>query len=323
MVSLREKGHRQPAAFLRRRPGKRTGAVRSFWGHMQPFRRLRVLISTLPLVLLIRGDNDFLLSAEHRLALAQGLPASEPTRPEPIPSLTQSSISSDGLKPLSGLCPMGMVFIDGDYCSQVRHFCAEWLDDPKLPYARCGRYERRAQCLTPTEHLRFCIDREEFTRPGSSIPENFLSFALGVKLCRTSNKRLCKEREWNFACEGEEMRPYPYGWSREPKCNQDHDDLLETHIEKGKQRQRLRDLRAPSGEFPECVSPFGVLNLVGNLDEPVLRDGISDGPMRMALKGGWWMPGRNRCRPATTAHDIYYRDVQVGARCCADVVDRR
>jgi len=35
------------------------------------------------------------------------------------------------------------------------------------------------------------------------------------------------------------------------------------------------------------------------------------------LKGGWWMPARNRCRPATTAHDDYYKDIQVGTRCCA------
>ena len=43
----------------------------------------------------------------------------------------------------------------------------------------------------------------------------------GSKICQAQGKRLCTEREWNFACEGEEMRPYPYGWSREPKCNQD------------------------------------------------------------------------------------------------------
>ena len=37
-----------------------------------------------------------------------------------------------------------------------------------------------------------------------------------------------------------------------------------------------------------------------------------------ALKGGWWMAARNRCRPATTAHDDYYKDIQIGVRCCAD-----
>jgi formylglycine-generating enzyme required for sulfatase activity len=88
-------------------------------------------------------------------------------------------------------------------------------------------------------------------------------------------------------------------------------------------KQVLRDLRARNGEFPQCVSPFGVLNLVGNLDEPVLREGAIYPSIQTALKGGWWMPARNRCRAATTAHDADYRDVQIGARCCADIADTR
>jgi hypothetical protein len=59
--------------------------------------------------------------------------------------------------------------------------------------------------------------------------------------------------------------------------------------------------------------------MVGNMDEPVLREGARyNYPFRNALKGGWWMSGRNRCRPSTTAHDDHYEDVQVGIRCCAD-----
>jgi hypothetical protein len=42
------------------------------------------------------------------------------------------------------------------------------------------------------------------------------------------------------------------------------------------------------------------------------------GPWASALKGGWWLAGRNRCRPATVAHDERYRDFQTGFRCCAD-----
>ena len=212
-----------------------------------------------------------------------------------------------------------MVLVEGNYCPQVRHHCVEWLDDPKLPYARCGHYEPYAQCLAPKIPLKFCIDREEFTRPGETLPENFLSLHLGAQRCRAEKKRLCQEREWNFACEGEQMLPYPYGWSREPKCHQDRTDLFEMRDNK----QVLRDLRARNGEFPQCVSPFGVLNLVGNLDEPVLREGATYPSVQTALKGGWWMPARNRCRAATTAHDADYRDVQIGARCCADVADTR
>jgi hypothetical protein len=212
-----------------------------------------------------------------------------------------------------------MVHVTGKYCPRVRHRCINWLDDPELPYARCGSYEKLAECLAPRIPLNFCIDREEYTPTGETLPENYLSLNLGAQRCASQNKRLCLEKEWNFACEGEEMRPYPYGWSREPQCHQDRTDLYE--MRDGK--QVLRDLRARNGDFPKCESPFLVHNLVGNLDEPVLREGVVDPFNQTALKGGWWMPARNRCRPATTAHDAYYRGVQVGARCCADVIDAR
>ena len=129
-------------------------------------------------------------------------------------------------------------------------------------------------------------------------------------------KRVCMESEWNFACEGEEMLPYPYGWERRPICNQDRSDLFEQNP----RRRILKDHREAVDARPECVSPFGVANMVGNVDETTFRDGAAFAhPFRNALKGGWWMAGRNRCRPATTAHDDYYEDIQVGVRCCTDV----
>ncbi len=211
-------------------------------------------------------------------------------------------------------CPAGMVLVSGQHCPEVEHRCDDWLDDPKLPFARCKRYHPRAVCKSERITLRFCIDRDEYAEAPGSLPQNYQSLARANEVCRAAGKRLCREREWNFACEGEEMLPYPYGWSREPKCNQDRSDLIE--VREG--RQVLRDLRAAAGTHPLCVSPFGARDMVGNLDEPVLRDGTHFAPWRTALKGGWWMAGRNRCRPATTAHDDYYRGIQVGIRCCSE-----
>jgi hypothetical protein len=109
------------------------------------------------------------------------------------------------------------------------------------------------------------------------------------------------------------MLPYPYGYERKAVCNQDHTDLYE----KNPRMQVLRDLREPADARPECTSPFGVENLTGNMDEPVAREGFeNNAPFRNALKGGWWMPARNRCRPATTAHDDHFTDIQIGVRCC-------
>jgi formylglycine-generating enzyme required for sulfatase activity len=104
------------------------------------------------------------------------------------------------------------------------------------------------------------------------------------------------------------MTPYPYGFARDPAaCNFEKTDLYQPGGD-------LRDLREPS--HPSCKSPFGVMDMVGNVDEWTVRED-KGATHRSALRGGWWMPGRNRCRAATTAHDEVYKGPQTGFRCCA------
>jgi sulfatase modifying factor 1 len=229
------------------------------------------------------------------------------------PDLGEGSSQVEARPALAAACPKDMVLVEGDYCTEAAQVCAHWLDDPTLPFARCGEYAKPAVCVGDKVRLRYCIDRYEYTAPGERLPLNYASFKIAGETCAALGKRVCTESEWTFACEGEEMRPYPYGWSREPKCNQDRDDLYEPNPH----MQVLADRRLAADANPECISPFGVYDMVGNMDEPVLREGPEHiSPHRNALKGGWWMPARNRCRPATTAHDDYYKDIQVGVRCC-------
>ncbi len=236
------------------------------------------------------------------------------------PTAASDPASAPGTGPTAapaapGGCPDGSILVEGEYCTDVRHTCKRWLDDQKLQYARCAEYEPQARCVGKKVSMRYCIDRFETREDGSNLPLNHQSFVKASKVCRDAGKRICTESEWNFACEGPEMRPYPYGWERRPVCNQDRDDLFEENPRK----RVLRDHREPVDARPECASPFGVENMVGNVDETTFRDGATHAhPFRNALKGGWWMAGRNRCRPATTAHDDYYEDIQVGVRCCAD-----
>jgi sulfatase modifying factor 1 len=210
-------------------------------------------------------------------------------------------------------CPAEMALVDGSYCTDVRQDCNRWLDDEALPFARCAEYSHRSRCVGKRVSLRFCIDRQEYTPPGQKLPLNQASFEIASKTCKSLGKRICTDNEWTFACEGEDMLPYPYGYERKAVCNQDRMDLFE----KNPHMQVLRDLREPADAHPECVSPFGAENMTGNMDEPTAREGFEkNAPFRNALKGGWWMPSRNRCRPATTAHDDNFRDIQIGVRCC-------
>jgi len=57
------------------------------------------------------------------------------------------------------------------------------------------------------------------------------------------------------------------------------------------------------------------------VDEWVINEeGSFDGPeYDSGLKGGYWGPVRNRCRPMTTDHNHWHRGYQIGFRCCSEI----
>jgi hypothetical protein len=87
----------------------------------------------------------------------------------------------------------------------------------------------------------------------------------------------------------------------------------------GKRRQVLKDNRRPSDADSAWREPSGSTTWSATSTSRWPASHAYSPPFRNALKGGWWMAARNRCRPATTAHDDFYEDTQIGVRCCADV----
>jgi sulfatase-modifying factor enzyme 1 len=210
-------------------------------------------------------------------------------------------------------CPAGMVLVDGEYCPEVEQRCLEWMDPPGTPYEhfRCKRYAQPATCHGKRTHKRFCIDATERKEDGSDLPRNHMSWTAAGELCRANGARLCKTSEWQFACEGEEMRPYPYGWERDATaCNVD----VMTGLGKV---GGLVDHRTPATAHPRCVSPFGVHDMAGNVDEWATVDGLPRGK-REVMKGSWWLPGRHACRAGQGGHGAWYGGTESGARCCTD-----
>jgi len=210
-------------------------------------------------------------------------------------------------------CPDGMVLVEGEYCPEVEQKCLRWLDPPGDRYAffRCAEYAKPAVCKSARVHERFCIDEKERVEPGTDIPMNGKSWTAARDVCREGGARLCMTSEWQFACEGEEMRPYPYGWERDGAvCNVD--------IGHGLGRVgRLVDHRTPASAHPQCVSPFGVHDMAGNVDEWATVDGAPRG-RREVMKGSWWLPGRHACRSFQGGHGPFYGGTESGVRCCKD-----
>jgi sulfatase modifying factor 1 len=235
----------------------------------------------------------------------------------PTPAAGESATTVSTSKPNGSRhaadCPPSMVLVEGDYCPEVEQRCLEWLDPPGTPYAhfRCKRYAQPAICHGKRVHKRFCIDATERVEDGSELPRNHVSWTDATALCAASGARLCKTSEWQFACEGEEMRPYPYGWERDKDaCNV---DVMTGLGRVGK----LVDHRTPASAHPRCVSPFGVHDMAGNVDEWATVDGLPRGK-REVMKGSWWLPGRHACRQGQGGHGALYGGTESGARCCTD-----
>lgn len=218
-------------------------------------------------------------------------------------------------------CPTGMVLVEGEYCPDVEQTCLEWMDPPSSRYAhfRCKRYAKPSVCKVAKVHRRYCIDATERKEEDTNLPRHFMSWTSSKALCESEGARLCRESEWIFACEGEEMRPYPYGWERDTKaCNT---DITEGIGKVG----RLNDLRAEVGSHAKCASPFGVQDLAGNVEEWTQADGPGQGSKmgwKEVLKGSWWIPSRHACRQFQVGHNDVYNGGETGTRCCRDAPPR-
>jgi hypothetical protein len=234
---------------------------------------------------------------------------------DPLP-MTPSTRAVDPTSQRTACPDPNMVLVEGDYCPEVRHDCKRWLESSgRYAFYRCAEYSK-ATCLSKERvHMRFCMDRDEWQAPGEKVAANHKSWNDAKRTCEGQGKRVCLESEWNFACEGEEMRPYPYGWKRDPDaCNADRVDIYKTAG-----GGALKDLRVGAEDKPRCVSPFGVHNLSGNMEEWTTIDSTAGGKSpRPAMKGAWWQPSRNHCRANQTAHDNFYNGIETGFRCCAE-----
>jgi formylglycine-generating enzyme len=222
-------------------------------------------------------------------------------------------------------CPADMVEVEGDYCPTLKQECVKWMDKKDVFPRRCAEFAPGSgKCEGKTVKKHFCIDKYEYPNKRGEKPAVMKSWRDAQDACKAQGKRLCGDSEWTLACEGRERLPYPYGNKRDAAaCNIDkpHPDVNERAL--GSADARVRNAEVDrlwqgetSGARPQCVSPFGVFDMTGNVDEWVVNE--SGHPYKSGSKGGYWGPVRDRCRPMTTAHGEEFSFYQLGFRCCGD-----
>jgi len=215
-----------------------------------------------------------------------------------------------------------MVLVEGQYCPSVAHRCLDYLN---VERDRCAEYAEGSRCFGTPVAMRFCVDEFEYPNTAGVKPEIAVSYTEAEAKCEEQGKRLCSAEEWTLACEGPERLPYPTGIRRdEQACNYDKPYRMPDNDAYANPRTRAAevarlDQRTASGELAECVSSYGVHDMTGNVDEWVYnKSGSSqERPYSSGLKGGYWGPVRNRCRPMTVDHNEWHSGYQIGFRCCA------
>jgi sulfatase modifying factor 1 len=227
--------------------------------------------------------------------------------------------------PADAACPPDMVEVEGDYCPYVEQTCHRWLDPTtKLQCAEFDKTPSAGRCFMKAQHKHFCVDRYEWPNKMGILPTYMATWSEAKASCEGMGKRLCSDTEWTLACEGPERQPYPYGsgYERDGRaCNFDKPYIWpnpeKVYDAKTEVAELARlDQREPSGSRAACVSPYGVHDMVGNVDEWVVNVSQYGKPHISALKGGYWGPVRTRCRSMTTGHDQSFRYYQIGFRCC-------
>lgn len=190
------------------------------------------------------------------------------------------------------------------HTTTVASFKIDRLEVSVREYRACGA------CAAPATWDRRCNWNVEGR---DDHPVNCVTWVQARAYCEAVGKRLCSEAEWELAARGTDGRAFPWGGDT-PSCDHAvYDDGFgeETEFDFSTARDGCgTGTTAPVGSRQRGASPFGVLDMAGNVAEWVEDDWHRD-YQGAPEDGRAWCDGAQGCVHPSTAR-AYSRTVKGG-----------
>jgi hypothetical protein len=217
-------------------------------------------------------------------------------------------------------CPPDMRLVVGQHRDMMAHLCVD--PRPGRKDTHCYRYAEGLSAMEgAVTDVRVCMDQYEAPNRRGARPLVMHSFRSAKRFCQRRGKRLCTEQEWEVACEGPWHQPWVYGWALDVRlCNSNRQwkavdfEAFGGDPEVARRESDRLWQGTPSGRYRTCVSPFGIFDMMGNVEEWVSsREGRR---WPGALMGGFWAKPWTGCRGTNDAHQPGFAFYETGFRCC-------
>ena len=207
---------------------------------------------------------------------------------------------------------------------------AFWIDQTEVTNAMYARCVASGGCRPHAEMPSFVSFHNYGEAAADSYPVRYVTWDDARAYCAWAGRRLPTEAEWEKAARGTDGRQYP--WGNEPATGE-RDNFCDKTCPRSYRHTWMDDGypdTAPVGSYLAGASPYGALNMAGNLREWVSSlyrpypyrpdDGREDMLSRdqRVVRGGHWDGSADFARVAYRVADRpEYQSSCVGFRCAS------
>jgi serine/threonine-protein kinase len=165
-----------------------------------------------------------------------------------------------------------------------------WMDKTEVTNAMYSLCVNSGYCSRPAKSTMYTLGQYYGEPTYANYPVVYVNYNQAKSYCEWAGRRLPTEAEWVAAAQGTDGRIFPWGNSvvdgtRANVC--DTNCTLEELVKDGRQDTSINDgyaYTAPVGSFPAGASPYGILDMAGNVWE--WTSTISGGSY--VIRGGGW-----------------------------------